>query len=203
MYFRQSTISSILKKLKRPEDKSESIEFESKTGQKEKLLIRVAKSKDLKEIMRLNLELFKHQQKNFDPTLNNLWTFSKEGKQYFKKRITGKDGFTEVVESIENKNIIAYATGVIQKRHNYRLAGKYAELESIFVEDKYKKSHLGSKLLGNFIKWCKINKVNTTSVVVAAQNNLAINFYRKHGFKDYDLVMELNFNEKEIEKTKK
>jgi ribosomal protein S18 acetylase RimI-like enzyme len=200
MYFRQSTISSILKQLKRPEKNPEVIEFAPKNGQKEKLVLRLAKPKDLKEIMRLNLELFKHQQKNFDPTLNLSWTFSNEGKKYFKKRISGKDSFTEVIENPENKNLIAYATGLIQKRHNYRVAGKYAELESIFVEEKYKNANLGSKLLGDFIEWCKVNKVDNASALVAAQNNSAINFYKKTGFEYYDIVMELNLKKKNSEK---
>ena len=197
MYFRQSTISSILKKLKRPEKKPEVIEFEPKSdGPKEKLVLRLAKPKDLKEVMKLNLELFKHQQKNFDSTLNLSWTFSKEGKKYFKKRMLGKDSFTEVIENPEKKMLVAYATGVIQKRHNYRASGKYAELESIFVEEKYAGSKLGSKLLDDFINWCKANKVDNASALVAAKNNPALNFYKKYGFETYDIVMELNLQMK-------
>ena len=201
MYFRQSAFSSILKKLKKPEKKPEVFEFALKSGgEKENLVIRLAKPKDLKDIMRLNLELFKKQRDEYDPTLNPSWTFSKEGKKYFKKRISGKDGFTEVIENPQKKTIVAYSTGVVQKRHNYRAEGKYAELESIFVEEKYAGSGLGSKLLKDFIDWCKINKVDDVSVVVAAKNNPAISFYRKSGFEDYDLVMELNLKGKDSAK---
>lgn len=203
MYFRQNTISSIFKKVKRLDKKPEVIEFEPKAGgEKEKLIVRLAKPRDLKEIMRLNLELFKNQQKNFDHTLNPYWTFSKEGKKYFKKRISGDDSFTEVIENPQKKILIAYAVGFIQKRHNYRAAGKYMELESIFVETKYAGSKLGSKLLNDFISWGKANKVDNVSMFVAAKNNPARNFYRKFGFEDYDIVMELDMNPGNSEKTK-
>jgi ribosomal protein S18 acetylase RimI-like enzyme len=193
MYFRQNTISSIFKKVKRLEKKPEVIEFESKgSDEKEKLIVRLAKPKDLKEVMKLNLELFKNQQKNFDATLNLYWTFSKEGKKYFRKRISEVNTFIEVIENPQKKILIAYAIGFIQKRHNYRAAGKYMELESIFVETKYSGSKLGSKLLNDFIGWGKANKVDNVSLFVAAKNNLARDFYKKFGFEDYDIVMELN-----------
>ena len=108
----------------------------------------------------------------------------------------GKDSFTEVIENPEKKMLVAYATGVIQKRHNYRASGKYAELESIFVEEKYAGSKLGSKLLDDFINWCKANKVDNASALVAAKNNPALNFYKKYGFETYDIVMELNLQMK-------
>lgn len=202
MYFRQNPISSIFKKAKRFDKKPEIFEFEQKeSGEKEKLSIRLAKPKDLKEIMRLNLELFKSEQNNFDhDTLNLNWTFSKEGKKYFKKRISSSDSFTEIIENAQKKNLIGYATGFMRKNHSYRKPGKYIELESIFVEKKYTGSGLGSKLLNDFINWGKLNKANNISLFVAAKNSPAINFYKKFGFEDYDIVMELDLEKKSQEK---
>ena len=203
MYFRQSTIASILKSLKRPEKKPEFIEFASKaTGEKEKLTLRLANPGDLGEIMRLNLELCRKQHREFDPTLRLDWTSSKEGRKYFKKRISGKDSFVKVVESPQKK-LVAYAIGVAFKRPIHRTKGKYVELESIFVEDRYAGGGLGSKLLEDFIDWGKENRTDHISLFVAAANNPAIKFYRKFGFKDYDMVMELQLKPKEAKKETK
>lgn len=151
--------------------------------------IRPAKTTDLAEISRLNLVLFKIQHR-FDPTANLDWTFSPEGQKYFKKRIAGQDSFVEVVEDKSGK-LAGYLIGVVVKRPLWRIEAKYAELESVFMEKKYQGAGLGAKLTRDFISWCRKNKVDYISLLVAPRNQSAIVFYRKLGFKDYDLVMQL------------
>ena len=54
------------------------------------ILIREASNKDLSGILRLNLDLFKKEFKEFDKSLNIKWTNSKEGRDYFSKKIVNK-----------------------------------------------------------------------------------------------------------------
>jgi len=151
--------------------------------------IRKAIIGDLKEILRLNLELFKKEYKEFDKSLNLNWTY-KEGKKYFKDRIIKKDGFVEVIE--HKGKTIGYLCGGISGRLFYREKAKYAELENILIEKEFRGEGLGTKLTKDFINWCKKNKVDYISVKASAGNKLAINFYRKLKFKDYDLTLEMN-----------
>ncbi len=151
--------------------------------------IRKPTIKDLEEILRLNLELFKKEYKEFDKSLNLNWTY-KEGKEYFKDRIIKKDGFVEVVE--HKGKIIGYLCGGISERLFYRKKARYAELEDMLIEKKFRGKGLGTKLTSDFINWCKKNKVDYISVKASAGNKLAINFYRKLGFKDYDLTLEIS-----------
>ena len=153
------------------------------------MLSRLANSDDLAQISKLNLELFNIQHK-FDPTANLDWTFSNDGQKYFKKRISGKNGFVEVAE--DNSKLIGYIIGAIIKHPLWKIDARYAELESIFVEPKHQSAGLGAKLTADFINWCRENKVNYVSVIPAAQNESATKFYRKLGFSDYDLVMQLD-----------
>ncbi|MEK7629032.1 MAG: GNAT family N-acetyltransferase [Patescibacteria group bacterium] len=152
--------------------------------------IRKAKPEDLSEVSKLNLELFNIQHE-FDPTANLDWTFSADGQEYFKARISGEDSFVEIVEN-EEKNIIGYIMCTILKRPLYRIDVKYAELESIYIKPEHQGEKLGSQLTNNFINWCRENKVNYVSVIPSAQNESAIKFYRKNGFENYDLVMQLD-----------
>ncbi len=46
-------------------------------------LIRKANLKDLKEILRLNFDLFKKEYREFDKSLDLKWTYSREGKEVF------------------------------------------------------------------------------------------------------------------------
>lgn len=149
----------------------------------------MASKKDLYGISELNLKLFKDQRR-FDPAMNLEWTLSRDGQKYLKRRISRSDGFVEVVEN-SKKNLVAYLAGAIVKRPLYRIKANYAELESIIVEPDYRGANLGSKLLSDFIAWCRQNKINYISLLVASQNNPAMQFYKKIGFKPYDLTMRL------------
>ena len=154
-------------------------------------VIRKANLKDLKDILKLNLELFKKEYEEYDKSLNLKWTY-KEGKKYFRNRITKKDGFVEVVEY--KGKIIGYLCGEIAERLFYRKKAKYAELENMLVEKKFRGKGLGSKLTKDFINWCKKNRIDYISVRASVGNKFTINFYRELGFKDYDLTLEMKLN---------
>ncbi len=149
---------------------------------------RKATIKDLDDILRLNFDLFKKEYKEFDKSLDMNWTYSKEGKEYFKDRITRKGGFVEILEY--NGKTIGYLAGGLVEKMDYRIDAKYAEAENMLIEKKYRGQGLGFKLMKNFINWCKENKVNYISLTASADNKYAIEFYRSMGFKDYNLTLE-------------
>ena len=157
-------------------------------------IIRKATPKDLKEILRLNFDLFKKEYKEFDKSLDLEWTYSKESRKYFKSRITKKDGFVEVINN--NGKIIGYLCGGISRRLSYRKEAKYAELENMLIEKKFRGKGLGAKMTKDFLKWCKRNKVDYVSVTASSKNENTIQFYRKQGFKDYDLELEIKLTKK-------
>ena len=155
---------------------------------KKQFTIRKATTKDLDDILRLNFSLFKKEYKDFDKSLNMKWTYSKDGKTYFKNRITKKDGFLEIAE--HKGRVVGYLAGGFSKGAEYRIKAKHAEAENMLIDKRYRGSGLGAKLMKDFIKWCKQNKVNYISVEASAGNKQAIQFYRYFGFKDYNLTLE-------------
>ena len=157
-------------------------------SQKNNYLIRKANIKDLRDILRLNFYLFKKEHKEYDKTLNLRWTYL-EGIKYFKDRILKRTGFVEVAEI--NGKIIGYLSGGFSERLFYRKKINYAEAENMFIEDKFRNIGIGTKLMKDFINWSKKNKINYISVIAFAKNEQSINFSRKLGFKDYNLVLEM------------
>lgn len=156
---------------------------------KNEIIIRKANIKDLESILKLNSVLFKNEYQKFDNTMDLRWTHSKEGKKYFKDKIVKKEGFVEVAEY--NNNIIGYLIGGLSERVSHRKKAKYAELENMITDKKFRGKGIGRKLTKNFIAWCKKNKVNYVSVTASAGNKDAISLYKKSGFKDYDVVLEI------------
>ncbi len=157
---------------------------------KEKIKIRKATGKDLKQILQLNSDLFKKEHKEYDRSLNLKWTLSK-GKKYFKARISKKDGFIEVAEA--KGEVVAYICGGIVERDFYREKAKYAELDNMLVKNKLRGRGIGSRLAKDFIKWCKTKKVKYLSVTTHAKNEQGIGFYKSLGFKEYVSTLEIGF----------
>lgn len=151
--------------------------------------IREAKIEDLESIQALNLKLFEREfSKGFDKTLDTNWTFSDLGTDYFKKKILGEDSFAAV--AVVDHEIVAYLAGGETEVYSYRTIKKLAELENMMVLKEYRNMKIGSKLVDAFFKWCKKKNIKRVRVAASAGNVKAINFYRKNGFKDYEVTLE-------------
>lgn len=153
--------------------------------------IKSATIEDLKRVQELNLMLFEKEYAEFDSTLNCKWTFSEDGTEYFKGRITEDDGCVFV--AIVDDEIVGYlAGGFINNKKTYRVLPNSAELENMFVLDKCRGMGIGSKLYQAFVDWNKLKDVKRLRVSASAQNVAGISFYKKNGFSDYDLILETN-----------
>lgn len=150
--------------------------------------IRIATIEDLKEIQRLSLLQFENELKNFDSTLNREWSFSKDGEEYYKKSII--DDNRCIFVAIYDKKIIGYLEGGISQGGSNRIFSKLAELEYMFVIKEYRSSGVGTKLYQVFVNWCGEKRVKRLRTEASSKNTDAINFYRKNGFVDYDLILE-------------
>jgi len=158
---------------------------------KNNFVFRKANIKDLKSILELHLKLFKKEYEEFDKIINLNWTYG-DGKKYFRGRITKKDGFSEVIE-YKNK-IIGYLCGGKRKRLPFWKKAQYAEIESFFLENRFRDKGLGSRLLKDFINWCKEKRIDYAFLSASAQNLPAIRLYKKFGFNSRDCQLILNLN---------
>ena len=153
-----------------------------------KITIKPATIDNLKSIQELNLMLFEKEYKEFDPTLDCKWPFSPDAIEYFTERLTKDNGCVFVAYADEQ--IVGYLAGGLHEADAYRILPKFAELENMLVLEKYRGLSIGTKLYQAFLDWCKTQRVTRLRVVASAQNSQTINFYRKNGFVDYDLILE-------------
>jgi GNAT superfamily N-acetyltransferase len=150
------------------------------------ILIREANKKDLDEILSLNLDLFKKEFKEFDKSLNVKWPKSKEGKNYFAKRIASKDSFVAV--ATYDEEVIGYICCSFNRSPIQFI--RKAELENMMISEEFRGKKIGSKLAKEFFNWCKTNNIKNIIVTASAKNLSGIRFYKKLGFNDYDLTLE-------------
>lgn len=148
--------------------------------------IRKASSGDLARIQELNHQLFKHDS-DWITHLNFDWPY-KEGKAYFQKRIEG-DGICLVAE--DAGKLAGYMTGSLKDAESWRHV-RMTELDTIFVDEKYRGSGVGKALVANFVSWSRQQGVQKIYVEASAPNENAINFYKSLGFEPYTLALEMN-----------
>lgn len=84
--------------------------------------------------------------------------------------------FTKYILYLEGNNYI----GFIQ----YSIIYDRAELDYIYVDDKFRSSGIGSKLMNYMIEDVKNNNCLNISLEVENSNISAINLYKKYNFKE-------------------
>lgn len=148
---------------------------------KDNFKIRKANLKDLNDILALHFKLAKKEHREYDKKLDLDWTYG-AGKFFFKDRIIKKDGFVEIIES--NNKIIGYLCGAISKKSYLSQKFKYAELDNMYIEKKFRSKGIGKLLVENFTEWCKKNKIDIINVSIYSKSYLGHKFYKKTGFKE-------------------
>jgi len=92
----------------------------------------------------------------------------------------------------EDKGIIVgYSTFAIKDLPAWRLV-RVAELENLFVTEKSRSKGVGQLLIDDFFLWARMNKADKACVNVFFTNDGAIKFYKRHGLKEYDLILEMH-----------
>lgn len=154
------------------------------------LLIRKAKEEDLEKIQNLNLQLFKKEYEEYDPSLDLDWTLGEKWKKYFLDRILWKNSCVFVVQ--DTNLVVWYLAWSISETHSYRKLVTCAELENMFIEKEYRLKWWWKLLFESFKNWCDSKNVKRILVEASAWNKEAIDFYRKKWFKDYSLKLEMD-----------
>jgi ribosomal protein S18 acetylase RimI-like enzyme len=70
---------------------------------------------------------------------------------------------------------VGYCVGAIS-------AKGHAEIESLFVSEKFRKQRIGTRLVEKLLKWFEREKAKSMMVNVAVGNEHAFEFYRRWGF---------------------
>ena len=85
----------------------------------------------------------------------------------------------------ESKLIIGYCISTIDKNNP-----TVGEIDSVYIEEKYRKSGLGRTLVENAITWLNSEGVETQKLLVGVGNEKVIDFYRQFGFQPLHIVMQ-------------
>ena len=149
--------------------------------------VRKATAADAAAIIELNEQLFTVDS-TFDRPLNFGYPTSEAGIEYFRRRVSAHDGVAFVAQS--ESRIVGYLVGALSQAAPYRRLKLLGELENMFVIPDMRGQGVGKSLVDAFAAWCRQAGVERIQVVASADNERAIAFYLREGFKDYNIVLE-------------
>jgi ribosomal protein S18 acetylase RimI-like enzyme len=128
-------------------------------------------------------KLNKHHETNSIYFTNRFRTFTFEARK--SKFVNDKD-LKIKIDLVKDKNknsYIAYCISTVNKE----LTG---EIDSLYVDEEYRKLGIGDKLMVRAISWLNDNKVKVKIIGVAAGNENVLEFYKKYGFFKRTIVLE-------------
>lgn len=145
----------------------------------------------LSDIQRLNQLLFKYELK-WHPDYDVNWPYTDKGTKYFSDRLNGINGI--VFAAFENDVVVGYLAGGAIDTYSFRTVGKIAELENMFVLEKFRSKGIGSQLINAFVLWCKEQNVEIIKVDSVFENVTAIEFYKENKFLEHNVQLERVLN---------
>lgn len=86
-----------------------------------------------------------------------------------------KSGKMRIFMAMNNNHAVGYCVTSIDQHGN-------GEIESLFVEESFRKQGIADRLMHKAMAWLKAMKVTSTSISVVAGNEEVFDFYERHGF---------------------
>jgi len=152
--------------------------------------IRKASLKDLETIYNLNVALTKYELR-FDPVRKK----PEEKKCYrrayeeLRRKLKSKD--CQFLIAKDQGKPISFIEGCIKKSPSLYKYPRKGEIGPTFVKGEYRNKDIGKKLVKEILNWFKSRKIKWIQITTHAENINAINFWKKRGFKEYSIRMNL------------
>lgn len=89
----------------------------------------------------------------------------------------------DLIRDREKDSYIGYCISTL----NVELVG---EIDSLFIEEEYRKYGFGDELMKSAIEWLEENKAKTKIISVAEGNENVLEFYKRHGFYKRRVILE-------------
>jgi GNAT superfamily N-acetyltransferase len=149
--------------------------------------IRETRTDEVEKLQFLDDEVFLHDVE-FDPDLDMTWAKGEKGKTYFTKLVNDPNSYCLIAEDDDKQ--IGYLVASF-KDTVYRKS-KCAELQNMGVSPDYQSQGIGSKLIQKCLAWAKSKGYQKMYVSAYFGNTEAIKFYKKNGFSELDLGLEVD-----------
>tara|TARA_B100000575_G_C23137098_1_gene660836 strand:+ start:3748 stop:4206 length:459 start_codon:yes stop_codon:yes gene_type:complete len=146
------------------------------------ILLREATLDDLSPLLEFEKRLIEYE-RDFTPNLK------KSDFNYYNLKSYIKDPEISVVVAEEKNKLIASGYALIRENKIYKIPDKLIFLGFMYVIPEYRGRGINKKVLDYLIAWGKNKGINEFQLTVYAQNESAINAYKKYGFSFETITM--------------
>lgn len=152
--------------------------------------IRKALLEDLEAIYHLNVGLAKYEFK-FDPVRKKPQEKRdfRRGYEELRKKLKKKDCQFLIAE--DQRKPVAFIEGCIKKSTPLYKYPRRGEIGPTFVKKEYREKNIGKKLAKEILSWFKSKNIKWIQLTTHAKNINSLNFWKKIGFKEYSIRMNL------------
>jgi len=142
-----------------------------------------AEERHIPDICRLWLEFMKYSE-DIDPifALRDGVTTGFE-KEYLRPAMQNKNGL--VLVSLDGKKTVAYSYSQVQEQPSEAKLRKIGMIEHFYVTKDCRRRGIGEKMYTAILKWFHTVGVERVELQVIIKNEVAISFWRKHGYMDF------------------
>lgn len=109
--------------------------------------------------------------------------------QFLKQRMNESSDL--VLVGLDNDKVIAYSIAMIKDYPPVFQIQKHGFISDMGVNIKYRRKGVGEMMLKKMLAWFDSHKLERIELRVAFNNDIGINFWKKHGFKEQHYTMYL------------
>ncbi len=161
-----------------------------------KYQIREAHEKDVKELVRMRLDLQKHMSQN-NPYL---WQISQKRisilSEFYLHKIGDRNSKLLVIEDNRSGSIIGMGLGTLQMHDEY-VPSNSGKIDDIWVEPRYRRKGLLKNLLLDLIEFFKSKGIESLTLNYVEDNQEAEVVWKKLGFKTVIKITNADLSEVE------
>lgn len=150
--------------------------------------IRKASVQDLEIIQKMNNNLCKKEHADFDSTVNPVFATTQGGLSYFKEILESENSIAFLAE--DEGSPIGYIAASIQQVGSFRTIPNMCEVDNMWVDEEYRSKGMGKQLMNKVESWAFDKGVKRMRVIASFDNRKGIDFYKREGFGEYDLILE-------------
>lgn len=121
----------------------------------------------------------------YDKNLRNDYIIT----NYFENKYQNEDNILLIAK--QEENVIGYAYCKINELPGGPIISKVTLLDGIFVEEKYRKQKIATKLINECKNWSKKIGATYFEIKVTKENINALKLYEQIGFKDFEHKMRI------------
>jgi len=122
----------------------------------------------------------KNMSAHFSEQLHQV-TFTQR-KEHWLQKIQSGQLRIDLIQTEDSNEFIGYCVTICNQT--------YGEIESIFVDDTYRKMGIGHCLMSRALVWLDQHSVKTKRISVAVGNEQVLQFYEKFGFLPRAIILE-------------